>query len=60
MEPQVAIEEQFGGDDDRGMTPLGMQPPPYKMTRFSNAYMLVYIRESDWDQIMCNVRPNFS
>lgn len=25
------------------------------MTKFSNAYMLVYIRESDKNKIMCNV-----
>jgi hypothetical protein len=26
-----------------------------RYTRFSNAYMLVYVREDDWDEIMCSV-----
>jgi ubiquitin carboxyl-terminal hydrolase 7 len=28
---------------------------PFKFTKYSNAYMLVYIRESDKDKIVCNV-----
>lgn len=42
-------------------TPLA--PPPLapkrvgglKFTRFSNAYMLVYVRVSDWTRVMCPV-----
>lgn len=26
---------------------------PIKFTRFSNAYMLVYVRERDWPRFMC-------
>lgn len=46
------------------LTPLHLQLPqmnpgfnntPFKFTKYSNAYMLVYIRESDKDKIMCNV-----
>ena len=28
---------------------------PFKFTKYSNAYMLVYIRESDKKKIICNV-----
>lgn len=42
-----------GGDDDMaGMTPGFGQTGP-RFARFSNAYMLVYVRVSDWDRIMC-------
>lgn len=33
----------------------GFNNPPFKFTKYSNAYMLVYIRESDRDKIICNV-----
>lgn len=33
----------------------GFNNTPFKFTKYSNAYMLVYIRESDKDKIMCNV-----
>jgi ubiquitin carboxyl-terminal hydrolase 7 len=33
----------------------GFNNTPFKFTKFSNAYMLVYIRESDKEKIMCNV-----
>lgn len=33
----------------------GFNNSPFKFTKYSNAYMLVYIRESDKDKIMCNV-----
>jgi hypothetical protein len=33
----------------------GFNNAPFKFTKYSNAYMLVYIRESDKDKIMCNV-----
>lgn len=32
----------------------GFNNTPFKFTKYSNAYMLVYIRESDKDKIMCN------
>ncbi|XP_074566066.1 ubiquitin C-terminal hydrolase 13-like isoform X2 [Curcuma longa] len=47
-----AIEEQYGGEEE--MNP-GFNNTPFKFTKYSNAYMLVYIRESDKDKIMCNV-----
>ena len=49
-----ALDEQYGedaGEEDklrRGLTP-GIRP-----SRFSNAYMLVYVRESDEAQILCD------
>lgn len=39
-------------------TNTGMNITPFKFTKHSNAYMLVYIRESDKDKIMCNVDEN--
>jgi ubiquitin carboxyl-terminal hydrolase 7 len=33
----------------------GLNNTPFKFTKYSNAYMLVYIRESDKDKIICNV-----
>ena len=33
----------------------GLNNPPFRFTKYSNAYMLVYIRESDKDKIICNV-----
>ncbi|XP_044462355.1 ubiquitin C-terminal hydrolase 12-like isoform X2 [Mangifera indica] len=33
----------------------GFNNSPFKFTKYSNAYMLVYIRESDKDKIICNV-----
>ena len=33
----------------------GVNNPPIKFTKYSNAYMLVYIRECDKDKIICNV-----
>ncbi|MEW5319855.1 MAG: hypothetical protein WDW38_010976 [Sanguina aurantia] len=59
-EPHRAMEEQFGGEDDsHGMTnshnTFHAHNPPPKLTKHSNAYMLVYVRGSDWDRIMCPV-----
>lgn len=33
----------------------GVNNTPFKFTKYSNAYMLVYIRESDKEKIICNV-----
>lgn len=49
-----AVNEQFGGEDENATPGLNMQP--YKFTKHSNAYMLVYVRASDWDDIMCEVK----
>lgn len=49
---EVAVEEQFGGDgtnDGNNNNPIRAQ------MRFSNAYMLVYIRDADRDHILCDV-----
>ncbi|XP_062188421.1 ubiquitin C-terminal hydrolase 13-like isoform X2 [Phragmites australis] len=47
-----ALEEQYGGEEE---TNPGLNNTPFKFTKYSNAYMLVYIRESDKDKIICNV-----
>ena len=37
------------------LTNPGFNNSPFKFTKYSNAYMLVYVRESDKDKIICNV-----
>ncbi|KAJ4898182.1 Ubiquitin carboxyl-terminal hydrolase 13 [Raphanus sativus] len=50
-----ALEEQYGGEEELPQNNPGLNNPPFKFTKYSNAYMLVYIRESDKDKIICNV-----
>lgn len=51
---QKAIDENWGGEDEKP-APAGFGQP-IRLTKFSNAYMLVYVRESEWNNIMCEVR----
>lgn len=48
-----------GGAGGACVVPAGPLPPkrtgPLKFMRYSNAYMLVYVRASDWGRIMCPV-----
>ena len=46
-----ALNEQYGGEDAT-MPGTGMNT--FKFTKYSNAYMLVYVRKSDWDQV-CSI-----
>ncbi|KAF2296236.1 hypothetical protein GH714_036979 [Hevea brasiliensis] len=46
-----ALEEQYGVTTDKSR----FNNSPFKFTKYSNAYMLVYIRESDKEKIICNV-----
>ncbi len=43
-------------DDDYSPGPLGPSPGPLplKYAKYSNAYMLVYVRVNDWPSIMCD------
>ncbi|XP_022765603.1 ubiquitin carboxyl-terminal hydrolase 13-like isoform X1 [Durio zibethinus] len=50
-----ALEEQYGGEEELPQTNPGFINAPFKFTKYSNAYMLVYIRESDKEKIICNV-----
>ncbi|KAM7265486.1 hypothetical protein ACFE04_003169 [Oxalis oulophora] len=50
-----ALEEQYGGEEEAPPTNPGFNNAPFKFTKYSNAYMLVYIRESDKEKIICNV-----
>ncbi|KAL2549122.1 Ubiquitin carboxyl-terminal hydrolase 12 [Forsythia ovata] len=50
-----ALEEQYGGEEELPQTNPGFNNSPFKFTKYSNAYMLVYIRENDKDKIICNV-----
>jgi len=44
VDERVAIEQQFGSSDSLGRGGI---------SRGSNAYMLVYVRESDWPKVFC-------
>ena len=46
-----AMVEQYGGEDEGA--PPGAGFNTFKFTKYSNAYMLVYVRKSDWDQVRC-------
>ncbi|GKA37430.1 ubiquitin carboxyl-terminal hydrolase 12-like protein isoform X2 [Tanacetum coccineum] len=50
-----ALEEQYGGEEELPQTNPGYNNAPFKFTKYSNAYMLVYIRESDKEKIICDV-----
>ncbi|CAI9094723.1 OLC1v1030510C1 [Oldenlandia corymbosa var. corymbosa] len=51
-----ALEEQFGGEEVWPVTNESFNNnSPIVFTRSSNAYMLVYIRESDKDNVNCDV-----
>ncbi|XWS57103.1 hypothetical protein CRYUN_Cryun09bG0142700 [Craigia yunnanensis] len=50
-----ALEEQYGGEEEFPQTNPVFNNAPFKFTKYSNAYMLVYIRKSDKDKIICNV-----
>ncbi|KAH0981206.1 hypothetical protein GBA52_008383 [Prunus armeniaca] len=50
-----ALEEQYGGEEELPQTNPGFNNAPFKFTKYSNAYMLVYIREIDKEKIICNV-----
>ncbi|KAF9607610.1 hypothetical protein IFM89_037538 [Coptis chinensis] len=48
-----ALEEQYGGEEELPQT-NGFNSTPFKLTKYSNAYMLVYIRKSDVEKVICN------
>ncbi|KAE9619222.1 putative ubiquitinyl hydrolase 1 [Lupinus albus] len=50
-----ALEEQYGGEEELPHTNPGFNNSPFKFTRYSNAYMLVYIRDSDKEKVICSV-----
>lgn len=50
-----ALNEQYGGEDESPPPAPGFTSPTMKLTKHSNAYMLVYIRESSWKDIMRDV-----
>ncbi|GJV27165.1 ubiquitin carboxyl-terminal hydrolase 12-like protein isoform X2 [Tanacetum coccineum] len=50
-----ALEEQYGGEEELTQTNPGYNNAPFKFTKYSNAYMLVYIRQSDKEKIVCDV-----
>lgn len=46
------LEENFGGEVNNGMVPPMQRNQVRAMKRFTNAYMLVYVRESAIDDIL--------
>ncbi|KAK3162072.1 hypothetical protein QOZ80_1BG0084980 [Eleusine coracana subsp. coracana] len=50
-----ALEEQYGGEEELPHTNPGLNTTPLRFTKYSNAYMLVYIRESDKEKIICDL-----
>ncbi|XP_047177146.1 ubiquitin C-terminal hydrolase 13-like isoform X2 [Vigna umbellata] len=50
-----ALEEQYGSEEELPHTNPGFNNSSFKFTKYSNAYMLVYVRESDKDKIICDV-----
>lgn len=44
-----ALNEQYGGEDEN--SPPGTGFNTFKFTKYSNAYMLVYVRTSHWDKV---------
>lgn len=53
-----AMNEQYGGEDESPPPAPGFTSPTLKLTKSSNAYMLVYVRESSWNDIMRDVSKN--
>ncbi|XP_021721291.1 ubiquitin carboxyl-terminal hydrolase 13-like isoform X1 [Chenopodium quinoa] len=49
------LEEQYGGEEELPQANPGFNNAPFKFTKYSNAYMLVYIRESDKEKVVCDV-----
>jgi ubiquitin carboxyl-terminal hydrolase 7 len=48
------LEENFGGEQ-MNLAGINIRPNGRPMNRFTNAYMLVYIRESELDQVLAPV-----
>jgi ubiquitin carboxyl-terminal hydrolase 7 len=46
------LEENYGGEPLNGVPPPVQRNQVRAMKRFTNAYMLVYIRESEMDEIL--------
>ncbi|WJX66108.1 ubiquitin carboxyl-terminal hydrolase 13 [Trifolium repens] len=54
-DPKRVLEEQYGGVEELPQTNPGFNNTPFKFTKYSNAYTLVYIREVDKEKVICNV-----
>ncbi|KAL0008200.1 hypothetical protein SO802_009702 [Lithocarpus litseifolius] len=55
-----ALEEQYGGEEELPPANPGFNNSPFKFSKCTNAYMLVYIRESDKEKIICNVEEDIA
>lgn len=52
VEAEKAVQDNWGGEDEKA-PPMGYNA--IKMSKLANAYMLVYVRASDWATVMCDV-----
>ena len=50
--PREVLEENYGGEVLNGYVAPGQRQQVRTMKRFTNAYMLVYIRESAIDEVL--------
>ncbi|KDD73658.1 ubiquitin carboxyl-terminal hydrolase, partial [Helicosporidium sp. ATCC 50920] len=66
VEAHAAVEDNWGGGgaaDGGGLDGSGFlaksnarAPPLARLARHANAYMLVYVRASEWDSVLCSIR----
>ena len=52
MTDREVLEENYGGEILNGLTPPAQRQQVRNMKRFTNAYMLVYIRESALPEVL--------
>lgn len=46
------LEDNYGGDAVNGLVPQHQRTQARTLKKFTNAYMLVYIRESELDTVL--------
>ena len=49
------LEDQYGGEEENLHPNSNFNTPAFKFAKMSNAYMLVYVRQSDWGSIMGDI-----
>ncbi|KAK9841636.1 hypothetical protein WJX74_009141 [Apatococcus lobatus] len=49
------LEDQYGGEEENLHPTNNFNTPAFKFAKMSNAYMLVYVRQSEWESIMGDI-----